>query len=163
MRFMPTSAAPLAALFGGAAVAMLFAAAPVAASEVRLTGSVINSCVLSLPTNGALALSTDGTRLGSQDGVGGAPATLTVVAAGSAPTLNFSSPTLTGPAGLSGATTAYAFTSTGSGASQAYTASPSTASSSLVDSFSIHSRVSSASGFPSGNYTVVVTVTCQQS
>jgi len=159
MRLVPMSTA--AAL--GCTAAATLVAAPTAASEVRLTGSVINSCVLSLPSNGSLALSSDGTRLGSQDGVGGAPATLTVVAAGTAPTLSFSSPTLTGPAGLSGATTTYAFTSTGSGASQSYTASPSTASSSLVDSFSIHSRVSSASGFPSGNYTVVVTVTCQQS
>lgn len=145
------------------AIAALPAAVPAAASEVRLTGSIINSCVLSLPTNGALALSTDGTRLGSQDGVGGLPATLTIVAAGSAPTLNFSIPTLTGPAGLNGATTAYAFTSLGSGASQAYTSSTSSATSNLVDTFNIHSRVTSASGFPSGNYTVTVTVTCQQS
>ena len=158
MRLVPTATATSLAC-----AAALLTATPSAATEVRLTGAVINSCVLSLPTNGALALSTDGTQLGSQEGVGGAPASLTIVAAGAAPTLNFSSPTLTGPAGLSGATTAYAFTSTGSGANQAYTTGPSTATSSLVDSFSINSRVTSASGFPSGNYTVAVTITCQQS
>ncbi len=152
MRFMLTC---------GALAAML-AAAPAAANQVTLTGLVLNSCIVSIPTAGIMAMSSDGTRLGSEEGVTGVPATLTVVAAGFSPTLNFSVPTLNGPVGLDGATTQYAYSSLGPGSSQPYTTGASSASSSLIDTFTIHSRVLSGNGFPSGTYTVAVTVTCQQ-
>jgi hypothetical protein len=145
----------------GAAAALL--AAPATAQQVTLSGVVLNSCVLSIPTNGTMAMSSDGMRLGSQEGVGGAPATLSVVAAGASPTLSFSAPSLNGPGGISGATTEYAYRSAGSNAEQDYTSGPSSASSNFADNFTVHSRINSAAGFPSGTYTVAVTVTCQQS
>lgn len=143
-------------------LAALATATPAAAVEVSLTGLVINTCVLTVPTPGLLALSSDGMRLGSQEGIGGAPATLSVVAAGTAPTLSFAAPTLAGPTGSDGATTEVAFASLASGANQPYTASASTASSALIDIFTINGRVMREEGFPSGNYAVTVTVTCQQ-
>ncbi|QYU69390.1 hypothetical protein J4558_04390 [Leptolyngbya sp. 15MV] len=152
MRFMLTCGA----------LAITLAAAPAAANQVSLIGQVLNSCIVSIPTNGTMALSSDGTRLGSEEGVTGAPATLTVVAAGLRPTLNFSTPALSGPVGLDGATTEYAYNSLGAGSSQPYTSGTSSASSNLIDNFTIHSRVLSPNGFPSGTYTVTVTATCQQ-
>lgn len=141
---------------------ILMMSAPVVAAEIRLAGIVVNSCILSIPTPGTMGLSSDGVRLGSQEGVGGAPATLTIVAAGIPPTLNFSAPALSGPSGTSGSVTEYAFTSSGSGASQPFTSASSTAASNLIDTFTIQSRVSRAQGFGTGTYTVAVTVTCQQ-
>ena len=90
---------------------------------------------------------------------GAAPATLSVVATGAAPTLTFTAPVLSGPA--SGATTEIRYT--GSSANQGYTSAGSSASTSLIDLVTIHARVQSSTGFPSGSYAVTTTVTCGQS
>ncbi|MXO91792.1 hypothetical protein [Pontixanthobacter aquaemixtae] len=134
-----------------------------AAQDITMAGTVISSCVLTVPTPGVLVPATDGTRIGTEEGVGGLPATLTVVALGSTPTVNFAAPTVAGPAGATGLTSEVAYTSAGSGANQAYTSSPSSASSDLLDSFTVQGRVSGSNGFPQGLYTMTVTVTCSQS
>jgi hypothetical protein len=143
------------------AFAALATAAPAAAVDVSLTGLVINTCVLTVPTPGLMALSSDGTRLGSEEGLGGAPATLSVVAAGAAPTLSFAVPSLSGPGGTDGAVTEIAYTAL-SGENQPYTASASSADAARIDTFTIDGRVSSEDGFTAGTYAVTVTVTCQQ-
>ncbi|MDP4573539.1 hypothetical protein Q9K02_00115 [Qipengyuania sp. G39] len=94
----------------------------------------------------------------TESGVGAAPATLAVVATGSVPTLTFGAPTLSGPA--TGSTTQIRYT--GSGASQPFTATSSTASAARLDTFTVHAKVDNAAGFPSGVYTVSTIVTCGQ-
>lgn len=138
------------------------ATAPAQAGDVTFTGVIANSCVLNLSTPGVVAPSTDGTVLASDVG-GGVAATLSVVAVGTAPTLAFGAPALTTPTGYSGnATAAIRYTSAG-GANQAYTSTASTArSGTLLDTFTINSRVTGAGGFASGTYNVRTVVTCQQ-
>lgn len=142
-----------------APVLALILAAPAEAVPVTLSGTIINSCTLTVNTPGVLVLSASGTTLGSSPG--GTAASLSVVAAGSAPTLTFGAPTLTSGASTTGATTEIAYTST-SGANQDYTASQTTRAASLIDSFSVHARVTRDAGFGSGSYTVTTLVTCAQ-
>lgn len=131
-------------------------------NDVTFTGSLISSCVLNLSTPGLLSASTDGTTLSSETS-GGTSALLAVVAVGTAPTVSFGAPTLNAPAGAaSGSTTSIKWT-TLSGKNQAFTSNTSSASGlSLIDAFTVNTRVQNSSGFASGNYTVRTTVTCQQ-
>lgn len=145
-----------------AMTAALAPASPAAAANVGFTGAVVNLCILTLTTPGLLAASADGKRLGS-DEVGGAAATVTVVATGSNPTIAFTAPSLSAPNGAaSGMTRTIAYTSPG-GASQAFTAGASTyAMNRLLDVITVQGHVDSASGFASGAYTLSSTATCQQ-
>ncbi|URW74760.1 hypothetical protein M9980_09250 [Sphingomonas donggukensis] len=140
----------------------MIAASPAAAADVVFTGALVNSCVLNVGTPGVLGPSSDGQTLSSETGTGVA-AVLAVVAVGSAPTLSFSAPSLTTPAGFSGtATTAIRYQAL-SGHTQAYTSGASSMSGgALLDTITVNSRVQSASGFASGLYTVRTVVTCQQ-
>lgn len=150
-------------IFTAASVAILSAGvAPVYGADVNFTGIVTNSCVLNLSTAGVLAPTADGTTLASETG-GGAAAVLAVVAVGTAPTLNFSAPTVTTPNGFSGnASATIRYTSAG-GANQGYTSSATTArAGGLLDTFTINSQVSGPAGFASGTYGVRTVVTCQQ-
>jgi hypothetical protein len=135
---------------------------PAAAVDVTFTANLINSCILSLNTPGAMAVSTDGKTMSSEN-VGGASAVMLLVSIGAAPTLNFSAPTLVSPAGWSGTpTTSIKYTSLG-GANQAFTTTSSTATAGvLIDAFTINTKVENATGFANGNYTVREVVTCQQ-
>lgn len=135
-------------------------AAPAEAVPVTLSGSVTNSCTLTVTTSGTMALSSDGTVLGSAQS-GGSAATLSVSAAGSTPTLTFAAPSVASGASTSGATTEIAYTSL-SGANQAYTSSQTSHTASLIDTFTVHGRVTRAAGFGSGTYTVTTLVTCAQ-
>jgi len=145
-----------------AAPLFLAIAAPADAAEIRLRGSLLSSCILSLSTEGQLRMSDDPTVFGSEAS-GGQAATMTVVAIGATPTVNFTAPAIDAPSGFAlSATAAIRYTSLG-GSNQAYT---STASSSaqvrLLDTFTIHSRIVSTEGFQTGNYTVRTVATCQQ-
>ena len=137
-------------------------AAPAAAADVVFTGALVNSCILNVSTPGVLGPSSDGQTLSSETGTGVA-AILAVIAVGSAPTLSFTAPALTTPAGFSGtATTAIRYQSL-SGRTQAYTTGASTMTGgTLLDTVTINSRVQSPTGFASGLYTVRTVVTCQQ-
>ena len=127
-----------------------------------MAGVVANSCVLVLNTSGVLAASPDGTTLAS-DVTGGSPASLNVTALGTAPTINFSAPALITPTGFSGTpVTSYRFQST-RGTSKPYTtvasSQPGTA---LLETFTVHGRVTNTTGFAEGQYRITTTATCQQ-
>lgn len=95
------------------AAACLALPAAAGAAPVTLGATIVNSCILTLSTPGVLALSTDGTELSSSD-AGGVKAVLAVVSTGSAPTISFTAPTLTGPsASTSGASKTLAYSSPG--------------------------------------------------
>lgn len=145
-------------IVAGGALLAACSAVPAQSASVSLVGGVLNSCVLT-PAVGTLAIGADGTTLSSESGLGALPATLGVVATGTAPTLTFGVPSLTGP--VSSATTEIRYD--GLNASQAYTSGSSTASARLIDLFTIHARITSATGFGSGTYTVTTIVTCGQS
>lgn len=140
----------------------LLIAAPAQATDVRLRGTLIGSCVLTLSTEGRLAISGDTTVFGSEEATG-LPATMTVVAIGGTPTVSFTAPTVDAPAGApSGASVAIRYTSLG-GTNQAYTSGASSSSAvRLLDTFTVNGRVTSPNGFQSGTYTVTTVATCQQ-
>lgn len=144
-------------LMGGASLTLCLGG-PARAIDVALIGGVLNSCVL-LASPGTMAVAASGTTLASEGALGGLPATLSVIATGSQPTLSFTAPSLTGP--VSGATTEIRYQ--GAVANQAYTSGPSTASTQLIDLLTVNARVISAQGFDTGTYTVTTTVTCGQS
>lgn len=145
-----------------AALPVVFAVAPASAAEIRLTGNLLSSCVLSLSTPGQLAAGSDPTIFGSEQSGGGA-ATMTVVAIGATPTVEFTAPEIQAPNGFS--LTAQAqirYTSLG-GSNQAYTAGASQSSQvRLLDTFTIHARIISTEGYAAGNYTVRTVATCEQ-
>lgn len=133
--------------------------APTASAQsVTLSGLVTNSCTITLSSAGVLVTSSDGTRMGSEEGVGGLPATVAVVAVGSLPTIDFSAPV----SSLAGATAEISYTSI-SGANQLYTTATSQVSSDLIDTFNVQGRLTKADGFPTGTHSVTTTLTCQQS
>ncbi len=139
----------------------LASAAPALCADVNFAGIVVNACILT-PSAGTLGPEGDGRTLSSQ-GLGGAPATLAVVATGGIPSLTFSAPVATTPAGYGGsAAPAISYSSSG-GILQALTASSSTkALNGLLDLITVQGRIVSSNGFPSGSYGVRTTVTCQQ-
>ena len=141
---------------------VMLIASPGKAANVTLSGTLTNSCILSLSVPGALAASSDGTTLTSETS-GGLPATMALIALGGQPTVNFSAPAVSGPSGSTGgATTQIRYTSL-QGASQAYTSGASSRiGGALLDTFTIHGRVSNTSGFTAGTYTVTTVATCQQ-
>lgn len=145
-----------------AAPLLLAIAVPADAAEIRLRGNLLSSCILSLSTEGQLRISDDPTIFGSEAS-GGLPATMTVVAIGATPTVNFTAPAIDAPAGFSSdATAAIRYTSLG-GSNQPYTTGASSSSQvRLLDTFTIHSRIVSTEGFQTGNYTVRTVATCQQ-
>lgn len=137
-------------------------ATPAQAGDVVFIGNLLNSCVLNVTTPGVLGASTDGTMLSSETGTG-VSAVLAVVAVGASPTLNFTAPAVTTPAGFTGTTTTSIRANALSGASHAYGSSAfSLTGGPLIDTITINSRVTGTAGFASGNYTVRSTVTCQQ-
>lgn len=137
-------------------------AAPGHGAEIRLTGNLLSSCVLSLATPGQLRLSGDATTFGSEE-TGGLAATMTVVAIGAVPSVSFTAPAIDAPVDFSaGAQAQIRYTSLG-GSNQAYTNIASSSSAvRLLDTFTIHGRIVSTEGFRSGAYTIRSTATCQQ-
>lgn len=142
------------AVAGLAAAGLL--AAPAHPATVTLNGTIANSCSLSVGSDGRLVLSTSGTEFGSESGAGGSAASLSVLAAGAAPTLTFSAPA----SSLSGATAEIRYTH--SGTAQSYTSGSTTSSAALIDTYTINGRLTRSSGFPDGTHSVTTTVTCQQ-
>ena len=138
-------------------------AAPARAANVDLTASLVNSCVLTIGTSGVMTAASSGTQISSENS-GGTAATLTVVSIGSAPTISFSAPSLTvSPASWSATPTVEIKYSSLGGANQAYTSGASSTSlAALTDSFTINGRVTSASGFAAGSYTLRTVATCSQ-
>jgi hypothetical protein len=125
------------------------------------------ACAIALGTGGTLALSADGTRLGS--GEGGVAGTFTVVNLISpAATLTVSPPVLvTAPPGFDsgGAQLQAAYFGAGllSTVSQDYTAAPSSfvvAANLGLSVVTLNNRIVSATGFASGTYQTRTVITC---
>ena len=133
------------------------------AQVINFPGVVIPVCVL-VPTAGVLAISANGTTLGSEE-TGGAAASLAVTSTGGAATVSFTAPTLAAePAGYTGTpTVSLKYSSTG-GAAQAYTsdASDYTSTNPLSDVVTLHARAVDSGGFVAGTYRVATTATCSQ-
>lgn len=140
----------------------LGAAPTVQAATVSLSGLVVNSCVLTVPTTGLLVADATGTTLRSDAGTGARAASLTIVGVGSAPTLTFASPQATSPSGATPDSVQFSYAAAGSGASRGFAATGATASSNLIDTFTINGKIDRAAGFPSGTYGMTITVTCGQ-
>lgn len=143
-------------------IAAAAALSPAAAATVSFSGSVINLCVLTISTPGLLGLAASGTTLSSEE-TGGVNSVLVVAATGSNPSINFTAPALTGPAGsMAGASHEIAYTSIG-GAGQAWTSAASNYTvNRLIDTVTIKARSVNTSGFVAGTYGIAATATCQQ-
>ncbi|MGB3723040.1 MAG: hypothetical protein WA979_09505 [Pacificimonas sp.] len=144
-------------------VAALLTSGTANAVDVDLSGTVIDSCILTLSTEGVLTSGASGTTLSSSNALG-APAILGVVATGGLPSVDFSAPTLSAqPGGYSGTpTVSMAYTSLG-GASQSETTGASSYTSALLlDAVTVQGTVTDSSGFVAGDYTVTSIATCSQ-
>lgn len=137
--------------------------APALAVDVNLTANLVNSCVLTVNGTGVMTPASSGTRIGSEES-GGSASTLGVVVIGAFPTISFGAPTLTtSPAGWTATPTSEIRYTSAGGANQTYTSGTSSASLSVLnDSFTIHGRVNSSTGFAAGNYNLRTVATCSQ-
>jgi len=135
-----------------------------AQTVVAFDGTIASTCILAISTPGALAMSTTGTEIGSEQATGVA-AVLSVTATAGAPTLSFTAPSMSlKPSGYSGTpTVSLAYTSPG-GASQAYTNSSSnyTSTNPLGDTVTLNAKAVDSNGFIAGAYRIQTTVTCSQ-
>lgn len=147
--------------FCGAALAAL-TTIPASAASVSLSGLVLNSCILAVPTPGLLVPDANGTTLRSDSGIGARAASLTVVAVGATPTLSFSTPQYSGSAGVSPDSVQFSYSAAGSGAARGYSSASATASSQLIDNFTVNGKIERAGGFPTGTYGMTIDVTCGQ-
>lgn len=140
---------------------------PVALAGIALTTpSAAGICVLTLDTSGALGLSGDGYRLGSQE-TGGASGIVLIGSIGSS-TVTVSAPTLTqwpagyNPAGLS-LEVSYHGSGVISSVTQGYTTSQSNFNvPNLINTvaLTLENRAVTATGFASGTYKTRTVVTC---
>lgn len=134
--------------------------ATAAPQNIIMTGAVLNVCILTVSTPGILATGPSGTELSTTQ-TGGLAAVLAVVATGTAPTITFTSPAVSGPSS-GDAVAAFAYSSPG-GASQDFTSSGYTYSMDrLLDTVAINGRATNPTGFASGTYTMSATATCSQ-
>ena len=132
-----------------------------AQTTVTLTGNVLNTCLLTVTTPGTMALSLDRQSLGSEE-VGGIPATMTVAATGTSPTLTFAEASLDAPAGYTATANELRYSSLSSPTPTAYQSTPDPSSATLIDTFTINGRTTSTTGYPAGSYTLQTVVTCSQ-
>jgi hypothetical protein len=136
-----------------------------AQTVVPFNGTVVASCVLSVPTSGTLGVNVNsGTEIGSEQ-PGGQAAVLSIVATGGAPTISFSAPTLSiKPAAYAGTpTVSIRYTSPG-GANRSYTSSSSqyTSTNVLGDTVTLNAKGEDSAGFAAGSYRIQTTATCSQ-
>lgn len=138
-------------------------AVPASAANVNLQANLVNSCVLSVSAGGTMTSNAAGTQIGSEN-AGGSAAVLGLVAIGALPTITFAVPSLSAsPAGWIASHTNSLSYSSIRGANQAYTSSASSVTAGgLTDTFTVHGKVDSATGFDAGNYMLTTVVTCAQ-
>jgi len=145
-----------------AVIALVIGAATpaVASTDVTFTGAVSDTCTLAVPTPGIMALSTDGTILGSDQTLG-VPATVTVLSLGGN-TLTLSAPTLTShPSGYAGGETVQMKYS-GLASQPTYTSTQQTIPLGILPltDLIINMQVVNANGFVEGDYTAKTVLTC---
>jgi hypothetical protein len=138
---------------------------PAAADNINFSGSVLDSCTLQLSTAGTLAMSQDGTTMGSEEG-SGQPAHLTILSTGSH-TISVGAPNLvTSPSGYDPTSqrleVAYQGLTLLSGVSQAYTTSPTSFSVAALalSTLALNNRIVNPKGFAAGSYATQTVVTC---
>lgn len=136
------------------------------ALDVDFDGTVATVCSLSLNTNGTLALSDDGTELGSEEG-GGSAASVLVLSIGSN-SIDVDAPIRVSadPAGYNSASEVLEVKYSGAGGlsavSQDYTSADTdfAVSNIAVSLLTLHNRITNPNGFAAGNYTTRTVVTC---
>lgn len=149
-------------------LAALAVSGPAGAADVTFSGTITGVCALALGTPGLLAISTDGSKLGSQE-PGGLPALVTILSVGNA-TVTVDPPTRT-----SAPTALVAYVATGevvevayqglsglSGITRAYTTSQTSfaANTLPLTVLQVNNRITNNLGFPAGTYTTKTVVTC---
>lgn len=145
-----------------AAIPLVTWVASAQAQPVNISGIVSNSCVLGISTGGTLAPSSDGRTMSSAQS-GGLPGGFTLVAVGATPRVKFTAPVAETPAGFSGSAVASVRYTSLRGAQQDWTSTATTATAgALLDTFTVHGKIESDSGFASGRYNVQTVVTCEQ-
>lgn len=140
-------------------------AGPARADSINFSGSVLDSCTLQLASAGTLAMSQDGTTMGSEEG-SGQPAHLTILSTGSH-TISVAAPSLTtSPSGYDPTSqrleVAYQGLTLLAGVSQAYTTSPTSFSVSALalSTLALNNRIVNPKGFAAGAYATQTVVTC---
>ena len=147
-------------------VAGMLPCAPAGALDITFSGTVANTCTLAVSTPGILALSSDGTTLGSNQ-PGGLAAMVTVISIGSN-TITVGAPSRTAqPSGYDGSgeqvEVAYSGVSGLSGIDQDWgTDSSSFTVGMLVSAtaLTVHNRITNTSGFAQGSYQTKTVLTC---
>lgn len=152
-------------ILAAAALSLSVTATSAMAVDVDFTGTLTNTCSLALGTPGLMALSADGTVLGSQE-TGGVAATVSVLSIG-ASTLTIDAPTTqAAPAGYDATNETVEVAYTGAsglgGVSQAYTSALTTVPLSTIplSVMTVNAKVTNPDSFTDGAYTVRTVVTC---
>ena len=132
-----------------------------AATDIVFTGTVSDTCTLSIPTPGKMTLSGDGKTLGSDQTLG-LPATVTVLSLGSN-NVTLSAPSLTAsPPGYTPGSETVEMSYSGL-ASHAYTSAQQTIPLgilSIATLLIVNMHVLNAAGFAQGDYTAKTVLTC---
>jgi hypothetical protein len=152
-------------ILAGVLALALLCAGPVRADTITFGGSILDSCSLALSSGGTLAMSQDGTTMGSEEGAG-QPAHLTILSTGSH-TVNVGAPTVvSSPAGYQAGSqqveVAYQGQSLLSAVSQAYTTSATSfpVATVALSTLTMNNRIVNPQGFASGSYATQTVVTC---
>jgi hypothetical protein len=129
--------------------------------DVTFTGLVVDTCTIAIPTPGIMVLSSDGTILGSDQGLG-VPATVTVISIGSNH-IELAPPTLeTHPAGYTPGNETVEINTTGLASNPIFTSLGIDFDIGLVSltSLFVNMKVTDPDGFASGTYTAKTVLTC---
>lgn len=148
-----------------AAGCVALAAGSANAENVDFTGTLTSACTLAVPTPGLLALSTDGTVLGSEE-VGGLAATATVLSIGSS-TVTVGAPSVVAsPAGYDDTNEAVEVKYVGQGGlslvDQSYSSGQTQFATGTIplSNLVLNAKVTNTDSFDAGDYTVRTVLTC---
>lgn len=154
--FSSTSVSIAAFLVCNAAVAL----------DVDFDGTVATVCSLSLNSNGTLALSGDGTELGSEVSGGSAAGVLVLSIGANSVDVDAPNRITADPSGYNAASEVIEVKYSGAGGlsavSQDYTSSNTSfaVSNIALSLLTLHNRIVNTNGFAAGNYTTRTVVTC---
>ena len=129
--------------------------------DVTFTGIVLDTCTIAVPTPGIMVLSSDGTILGSDQGLG-VPATVTVLSIGSNH-IDLSAPTLVShPAGYTPGNETVEINTSGLASNPIFTSLGIDFDIGLLSltSLFVNMKVTDPDGFANGTYTAKTVLTC---
>ena len=146
-----------------ASLVLLGVCAPAGAAplDVTFTGIVLDTCTIAIPTPGIMVLSSDGTILGSNQGLG-VPATVTVLSIGSNH-ISLGTPTLEShPPGYTPGNETLAINTTGLASNPIFTSLGIDFDIGLLSltSLFVNMKVTDPDGFTNGTYTAKTVLTC---